>query len=263
MPAPIHGFVYTPTRSEIALACATVGARVRNPDRGPPWLVVDHVVTGPIVTDWPGRLLRVVVVDPATDADGAGNLRSDASYTRAVEVAVLEELPLARLFGEHGAHVVRVIERARRLTREEAALLADAIDEKADAACSAAWNAWLVAEGRESSIHFGDDHSFTLAIPAYGSAGAPIHGGFSVIADQLRKRALKVEGAAAITLDEEGDASLTQPWSDATRALLHAAMALGAPALVEDEQSACLQRAWTALVGNSPGSVDEDAGSHA
>lgn len=255
MPVQTHGFVYVPTEPDTALACAAVGARVRNRDRGPPWIVVDHAVTGPIVTAWPGRLFRVIVVDQATTADGAGGLAPDAGYTRAVEVEIAEELSLAMLFGEHGGQVVEVIEFARRLTREDATRLACAVDEHADAAYSTAWNAWLLAEDRGSSAHLGGDHADTLAIPARGRAEAPVHGGFLVIADQLRKRAVMVDGPTAISVDDEGESCLTPPWSDATTALLHAAMALGAPVLVDEGARARLLRAWAVVGGAQPGSA--------
>lgn len=249
MPVQTDGFVYVPIEPDTALARAAVGTRVRNRDRGPPWIVVDNAITEPIVTAWPGRLFRVIVIDRATTADGAGGLAPDARYTRAVEVEIAEELSPARLFGEHGARVVQVIELARRLTRDEATRLASAVDEHADAAYSAAWNAWLLAEDRGSSVHLGCDHADTLAIPARGRAGAPVYGGFMLIADQLRKRAVMVDGPAAIAVDAEGESCLVRPWSDATRALLHAAMALGAPALVDEEARVRLLRAWTSVGG--------------
>jgi hypothetical protein len=106
------GYSYVAHGSGGALAAARVGERVRNPNRQPPWLIVDHALSNVMVTSWPGRLLRVEVVDAATERDGAGGLVADAGYTRAVEVAIVDELPAWQLFGEHGQALARVIDAA-------------------------------------------------------------------------------------------------------------------------------------------------------
>jgi hypothetical protein len=71
---------------------ADVGQVIRNAIRGPPWLIVDHSLQRVLVTAWPGRLLRVHMIDTATDDDGAGGLVADAGYTRCVAIEVVERL---------------------------------------------------------------------------------------------------------------------------------------------------------------------------
>lgn len=247
----IRGFAYAPRTEKHRLRDAAPGEVVANAERGPPWFVVDHALTTVIVTSWPGRLLAVEVPDAVTANDlrraQQPGLRPDAGYTRAIAVRVLEELPAWTLFGAHGDSVVEVIEAAQRLTVTTAGTLAAAIDPGAAHAYAAAWDAWLGAEGRADSIHVGDEHVGTLEMAGAGSrVRSPINQAFSVIAGELRRRAIAVTDGAAEVSDDEDESSLVQPWSTACHALLHAAMALGAPHLVPDADRARLQRAWVA-----------------
>lgn len=246
----IRGFLFVPRARPGPLLEAAPGDTVAQPSRAPPWIVVDHQLARVLVTSWPGRLLFAEVTDPVTAEDqtlaGQPGLRPDAGYTRAVGVRVLEQRDPSSLFGPHGAAVVEIIEAARTLSLEAAHALVAEDDPDAARCYSEAWDAWLHAEDRGTSIHLGHDHAGTLAIPARNRSGAPIHQGFSVIASELRKRARAVSGDAAIVVDEEGEAILQPPWSGATRALLHAAMATGAPELAGAEDRARLLRAWTA-----------------
>ncbi|MGC4118942.1 MAG: hypothetical protein QM765_31120 [Myxococcales bacterium] len=244
------GFLYASHASR-AHDAASVGAVLRNADRRPPWLIVDHTVGSVIVSQWPGRLFEVEVVDPVGPEDLAAvkqpGLLPGAGYTRAVAVRVLAELEAAKLFGEHGAAVVDVLERARRLSLEGAQLLADADDPRAGRCYSNAWNAWLQAEKRGDSIHAGQDHARTLEIPARQRAPSPIGHGLSVVYQIVRHQAQQVGGEAALLIDEDGESRLAPPWDHAADALLHAVMALGAPRLVSQDDRRHLLRAWEML----------------
>ncbi|MDX2091403.1 MAG: hypothetical protein SFX73_26320 [Kofleriaceae bacterium] len=244
----MRGYTYAPRTEGHPLQRAVPGELVANAERGPPWLVVDHALATVIVTSWPGRLLAVEVTDAVTAADlervRQTGLRPDAGYTRAIAVRVLEELEAWRLFGVHGASVVEIIEAAQRLTVETAGALAAAVDPGAARMYAAAWDVWLTEEQRADSIHFGTDHAGTLAIPARNRAGSPIYQGFSLIAGELRRRAIAVTDGAAVEVDEEGEASLVPPWPGACDALLYAGMALGAPHLVPADARPRLLRAW-------------------
>lgn len=238
-----RGFVYVPHDQPHRLLDAALGELVANPAPTPPWIVVDHDLTTTLVTSWPGRLL-VVDVDQRGSME---NLRPDAGYTRAISVRVIEERDPAELFGPHGAAVVGVIESAVHLTLAEAHALGSVEDPEAARAYTTAWNAWLVADDRSTSIHLGADHTGTLAIPERKRARSPIHGGFMVISSALRKRAIEVSGDAARNIDEEGESRLAEPWRSAVGPLLHAAMALGAPDLVSADDRVHLLHAWKVL----------------
>ena len=100
---------------------------------------------------WPCRLFRVEPV---------GEHVADGSYPNKVRVTglrVIEERPAHEVFGPNGPAVVAVIERAGRLTREEAESLAAAWDAAwdaaryaaRDAARDAAWEAALAELARD------------------------------------------------------------------------------------------------------------------
>src|SRR4051794_27045731 len=98
--AKVTGFVYVPAAEEGAMRAAARGATIRNPDRHPPWIVVAHTMERVIAASWPGKLWRVRVLREAPEQPMA-----TAGYTRATAVEVLEEVPVARLFGARGEEV--------------------------------------------------------------------------------------------------------------------------------------------------------------
>jgi hypothetical protein len=89
---------------------------------------------------WPCRLFLVKGVGRAMKATDLQNKRAFLS------VDVIEELPAHEVFGPQGEHVVRLIDRAARLTRDEAKQLAAAAYAARAAAGVAAWvAAWDAA----------------------------------------------------------------------------------------------------------------------
>lgn len=122
---PRQGFVYVSVVDSTAMAKAEAGRTVRIPGRGPPWIAVDHELSSVVVARWPGRLWAVEIVDAVTAQDGAGGLRADAGYTRAAAVKILHAVPVAALFGAHGAEVCAVIEAAAKLDLAGAERLAE------------------------------------------------------------------------------------------------------------------------------------------
>jgi hypothetical protein len=53
-------------------------------------------------------------------------------------------------------------------------------------------------------------------------------------------------------VDPDGEQLLSEPWATAGRALLHAAMAFGAPELVTGAEAAVLTADWRAVLGDEP-----------
>lgn len=111
---------------------ATAGTVVAKTSPEPPWIVVSHSLDTIPVTQWPGRLYHVAVVEPETAAERAvidranTELMPTVGYTRALGVDVIDELDPSIVFGAHGAAVVDVINAAKSLTAEQAARLASA-----------------------------------------------------------------------------------------------------------------------------------------
>jgi hypothetical protein len=238
----IEGYVYAPDADPGLLAGAAPGAIVSNPNRLPPWIVVDHSIESAIISRWPGRLYRVAVLD----AEGIEQVSPHANYTRAVAVQVCGEVPAWRLFGDHGEAVSAVISFAGRLELPIARLLDDLRHPRADEAYSRVWRRWLSVTGAGSAHEKSD---FRRALEAgSGSSRSPINYGLTVTHRAVWDRADALLGSAAFADDEEGERTLIPLWASAAAALLDAAIALGTPSIVTEKDAAILTTAWRSVV---------------
>ncbi|MCB5164483.1 hypothetical protein LG634_06490 [Streptomyces bambusae] len=262
------GYMYVDHEAPGHLQGAAVGARIRVPSLEPPWLVVDEELEGVLVVRWPGRLFRAEVVPPSTDREraaaalAAGNLRSGAAFTRAVAVDLVEELSPALLFGGHGKAVLRVLEAGRALDGEGAHRLASLRSTTADQAYGAAWERWL-ADQPNGAPYRGRPHAWTLAVPGAGRSRSPIGHGFTVLSRVVRESARLRGGDEAFTVDEDGDEVTAPAWRAALGALLDAAMAFGAPDLVDAHGAAELTAAWRGTFERASDSPAPHAGRRA
>jgi hypothetical protein len=236
----INGYVYVPNTDVGVFAGATGGIVVRKPDRLPPWIVVDHGIESAVVARWPGRLWRVTVLD----ADGVEQPSAHANYTRALAVKVVEEVPVARLFGDHGEAVVAVLSFATHLDVTMAKRLAELRHPDADQAYSRAWHRWLDRAGGVSD-YSESDFGGTLAA-GQGPSRSPLNCGLSLVYRAVWECAEAAVGAGAFVKDDEGERALDTVWNAAASALLDAAMALGAPSTVS-EDAVILTVAWKAV----------------
>jgi len=183
---PRQGFVYVSVVDSTAMAKAEAGRTVRIPGRGPPWIAVDHELSSVVVARWPGRLWAVEIVDAVTAQDGAGGLRADAGYTRAAAVKILHAVPVAALFGAHGAEVCAVIEAAAKLDLAGAERLAEMRHPGAGDAQNRVWRRWLVRENIPLDRY--NDLDGTLAVGA-SKAGSPIGKAPRMIHSMVGRRA--------------------------------------------------------------------------
>lgn len=243
---PITGYAYVPDDAPGVLSEATPGATVRKPDRSPPWIVVDHAIESALIARWPGKMWSVVVLD----ADGVEQASASAHYTRAIAVRVIEEVPAAQLFGERGEEVVAVLSFASRLDAATAERLAGLRHPEADQAYSRAFWRWLDRSGG-GSAHGPSDLSGTLAAGS-GPSRSPLNCGLSLVYRAVWDRAEVVVGPGAFVKDDEGERSLTPVWETAAATLLDAAIALGAPSNVTEEETAILTAAWRSAVDLPP-----------
>jgi hypothetical protein len=253
---PDRGFVYVPHVDTGPMANVAAGQRIQIPGRAPPWIVVDQVLASIVIARWPGRLWAVEVVDPMTNSElraaGHGPLRSDARYVRAAAVKVLHELPVATLFGQHGAKVCAVIEAAANLTVERAVRLVGARHPNAGRTQTRVWKLWLKRNGAPAN-RYGDNLDGTLSVPGTPSK-SPVGAGLLVIKGEVGRRAEAIGGPSVWLTDDvdpEG-AWLAQPWLGGSIALLDAALAFGAPNLMNDDDRNVLAAAWRDVVGPDP-----------
>ncbi len=242
---PIKGYMYEPDTDFGLLAGAAPGAIVRKPDRSPPWIVVDHSVGSAVIARWPGRLYRVGVID----AEGIEQVSASANFTRAVAVQVLEEVPASYLFGDHGEAVSAVLSFADRLELPTARLLADLRHPQAAQAYSRVWYWWLNRTGVRPA-NDESDFSGTLAAGP-GPSRSPINCGLTLTYRAVWDRADSLLGSEAFVDDEEGERSLAPVWSSAAAALLDAALAVGAPSIVTEEDAVMLTAAWRTVANRT------------
>lgn len=244
--APRDGLVYVSDEETGPMRSASAGSVVSIPGRGPPWIVVDHEPASVILARWPGRLWRVKVLEAATERDQrhvGGSPLPHARYTRCISVAVEAEEDAAVLFGVHGASVVRILDAASRLTRPDADALARSRHPGAPVAHDRAWRAWLRQQSMADEYDRSLDGALSLGRERWRS---PINEGFSVLYDAVFNRAEAVDGDAA-TQVEDDEVLLIDPWDGAARVLGDAALALGAPELMNDRDRACLLSGWLAV----------------
>jgi len=225
------GLVYVPHDESGAMKDGRPGTRLGE-SKGPPWIAVDLAPDGVIVTRWPGKLWRVRVLRHASEQP-----MPYARYVRADRVEVIEEIPCATLFGAHGDAVVRVLDAALSLTREQADQLNGTRLPDAHAAYMRSWNRWRAKLGLPTPIA---DHYQPLIESGKGS---PVGRDLSAIHDTVARRAQALDGDAAFRTEDE-DLYLVKPWDGASDALLHAALALGTPQICTEGDDETLLRPW-------------------
>jgi hypothetical protein len=242
---PTYGFIYV-ERDDAnpvppGIYEAKVGALVQTPGTEPPWIVVHREIVSAGGSSWPGRLLRAKIVEVAVQGMNDTALLPNPPYVRCCAVQIVDELAPSLVFGPDGAGVVEVIEVAQLLSLDQARLLAANDSPEAEAAYTAAWNAWMAV----------DAHGTSIGDAGVGRSGSPVGTGFLVLDSELRKRARTVSGEAGVAIDDEDESYLVAPWDQACTALLHAAMALGAPRLITQEGHAHLLRGWQSLMSGN------------
>lgn len=243
-----RGYMYVPDAEANTMTAAGPGREIRVARKGP-WLVVDHDLSSIVVAQWPGRLWHVEASDPISNAElrmlGA-ELRDDAGYTRACGVTIIDEVPVAKLFGAQGASVIKVIDAAGTITADAAARLAGARHADAPDAQNRLWKKWLTGLATPNIAQHRNDFDGTLSL---GPLRSPIGSGLSVVHAELGKRAQAVAGKSVwISEPRSDDVWLAEPWASASSALLDAALAYGVPELADDDRE-ILSKAWREVIG--------------
>ena len=249
-----RGYVYMPDDTPGPMADAGPGVVVSIEDRKPPWIVVDHDLGAVHVARWPGRLWRVEIVDAVSDADvrraGSAHPLKSAAYTRAVSVRVVDALDASSLFGENGSAVSAVLDAAARLTRRDAEALASGRHPEAGEVYGRAWRRWH----RQMGLPLGHHDADWDGVLAVGGAGvrSPVNSGLTLVHSAVLSRAGDVDRQRATRADDDGATVLLDPWSTADLSLLEAAVAVGAPALLDRRDRETLVRGWITAFGPDP-----------
>jgi hypothetical protein len=253
-----EGWTYVHEESDPLFTGKKAGDVVRIPKRSGPWLVVDHGLSRIIVARWPGRLWRVTILDEISEAEER-KARSERTpegrtwYTRAAAIRLEEDAPAHILFGVHGERIAAIVDRAHRLDKQEAMLLADARSDRATDVRAAAWAAWP-GDNPRAEMHVVDSHGNYLGASG-ASPRSPVGAALSLIEGEVSRRAQAVDGDEALVTDPDDPegAWLADPWATASAALGDAAMAAGAVDLMTEDGRNLLLGPWRKVFGAEPG----------
>lgn len=234
MKAVETGYLYQSQDELDRYADAKEGAVISNPDRAPPWIIVDHSLQDVTVASWPGRLWLAQVVDRLEPQDHRGR------YTRCISIKLIRELNTCHLFGSFGEAVERVLRFAGNLDRSGAEVLASGRHEKAEQLTSRGWHRWQTLVTGEAAS---PDRDMSGVLQAANNLKWPVGHGLSLAHRAVWDAAQRAEGDAAFEEDDE-ERWLIAPWSGASSALLETVWALGAPSLFNVAERDVLLQAW-------------------
>lgn len=231
------------------------------------WTCVDHHLHRVILTQWPGHLYKVAVIDFVSN-DVEPKLSKNPSYTRALSYAVIEVMKPYQLFGAYGHQVCEILEWIATASYDDMARLGDLIHPRASAIYSNAWHVWLKDIDLKAwndwhqhidlkTVDFDICSENVIAWPTQSeNPDSPINNGFYLISSLISEKAKNLDGENAwITMekedeDDEDEQCLAPLWSKANFALLHAAMGFGAKQYLKEEELECLTYAWSEINKN-------------
>ncbi len=170
----------------------------------------------------PNRLWRV------DDVRGEVRLPPGNRWVRCQALTVREELPTWLVMGSHGDAVAHLISQTRNLTDRQAREIAalDPAEEKRRV--DLVWDLWL----------------------STGRSGSPVGCGLHEVSGAVVQSARRVGRQLFGWDDQDGIEVLIDPaWLQASHAANAAALALGAPDILGDEESRWMARRWTTVVG--------------
>lgn len=232
------------------------GEVLRNPTRGPPWLIVHHDLERALVARWPGRLWRARIVDPVTASDhhahGSSPPLHYAGYTRVVAAELLEELPAHALFGAGGEVISEILAVVDTLDEDSAAALARARHQLAGEAHGRAIRALGELAGWKMKEALSD--ADLDGVTYMGVGFSPLSGGLSLLHDQVSRRAQAVGGDAVLEpdpYDPEG-AFLIEPWAGASLVLRDTALAFARPDAIDRSDCEILRHGWRTVFSADP-----------
>lgn len=235
MKETIIGYIYKPHDKLGIFETCQAGDIITNPDREPPWIIVNHSLQDTIVAHWPGRLWCAEAVDILDPQDHRGN------YTRCVSVKIVKEEETDWLFGPYGTKIEDILHYASKLNISKAEILAGSRSDTAKSLQSQGWHRWMAKEER----HDRDPQRDMSGVVVAGSQKpkSPIGHGLSCVHRCVWDSAKREVGDAAFDEDEE-EMWMKPPWSKAASALLDAAWALGVPDLFSEAERETLLAAW-------------------
>lgn len=253
-PAGLRGYVYWTEEEGGLFLGAKVGDTIVKPNQDPPWIVVDHHIRDVLVTRWPGKLYGVEVLDASGETHLMSGVKESATYTRTCGVRILEELPLARLFGGNGQELCRILDFARGLSEEQVHRLSRCDLEPSEKVYDHAWRKWSSLRGAEILPEPGAYRDLLKTVCSIGEHGSPIGNGLCVVHSLFFQRAQELAGDSAFSIDdddgdEDAGISFLPEWDRACQALVHAAMSCESENLLTASEKALLRKPVAKVFG--------------
>ncbi len=227
----IQGYVYVPKGDKL-LRNSKVGDRVIKADKTPPYIVVDHAIETIIITQWPGKLFKVEVINPSKEEYINKGLVKDVWYTRTFGVRLLKEVETKVLFGVYGHSIEQILNLTQNITKENVEELSKIESGMNRLLFSKAWQNWI----KMHDIHHpfaNEDHFDTIKISLINQKrNSPINEAFAIISAQFSIRAKQLVGSSAFRLGNDGETFLQPIWANAIEKINHAAMSYASDSIL-------------------------------
>lgn len=253
----ITGYVYVPDKQELftggkvgdrefvnkdieLFANARPGDLVIKEDKKPPYIVVDHHWVTSLITQWPGKLFKVSILNPLDEKDINAGLVENIWYTRTYALKVLEELPAEIVFGANGKEIKNLLALIQNVTEVQVNQLADHALEVNRKLYSETWNRWKnFCDGNLSIENY---ENVISSQPKNSQVKSPIGIGLSVISNTFYQTVRKLTQDEALEIDEDGEVWLKAKWAAAGEHFLNAAMSYESNDLLTNQEKKLLRK---------------------
>lgn len=233
----LEGYWYS-TEEKLNSNCVRDCMQVKIKTKAPPYLVVNKSIKSIILSgSWPGELWCVRI----QELGDMSNLVGNPHYWRANAILLLERIDISELFGAYGERIVGLLAQIQSLSLGQVDKFQYAKFQNASEAYLRAWKAWNDKLVFPRNADLGSIDNNLLGMPYQrDNEMSPINHGFMQISYLIDKRARELEGDNAFisvkdAYSDDMETVLTDKWSKTTSAFLFAAMALGAPDYIMQE----------------------------
>jgi len=238
----IQGYVYVSKEESELFEGAEIGSSVVKKDKKPPYIVVDHTLDTKIITQWPGNLFKVEVINPSKEKDINKGLVKDVWYTRTLGVKIIDEINIAELFGGNGQKIEEIIDITRSITEERVLAFSKYSEIENRDLFTKAWRNWIMLYDKKHP-YLNDEHHNTISLsPKNEKYSSPIKEGLSIISSQFDIRARELVGKSAFGVDEEGELYLQPIWANAVEKILHAGISYASDEILTEVERQNLRK---------------------
>lgn len=245
----IQGYVYASNDENELFENAKVGDSIIKKDKKPPFIVVDHSLDTKIITQWPGKLFKVEVINPSREKRINKGLVKDVWYTRTFGVKILEEVAIKELFGDNGQEIEQIINLTRNISENKVLELSKFDKGLNSELYTKAWQNWIkIYDANHPFVNDNHDNTIKLS-PKNERYSSPIKEGLSIISSQFDIRARELVGDSTFGIDEDGEIYLKPIWAKAVEKILHAGMSYASDNILTENERKKLREPFKKVFG--------------